>query len=361
MKKLLATLLAASLSTGFASAEVLLDDHFDGAQKGKLAPTFYWYGSVAKGGGPQYANGGGKLLLGNRYIDTRSNWSWASSAVPVRNFSDIGDAGGFEILLDIESLPDVNASITVGVGEELGTSTVNFRPADSADYMVTFSANGDVTLLEFDNGTVVSRNSYSGPELEVGMQVGLRVTTDSTAMGEPASLSVLRDGDIDPSIGEHGFSWDGGNNYINVAGSGGEGSGIFYVGFDRLQINDLKPATVQLDVRKYQGTDSLNVNDKGKVRVWVLSESIAAGDARDFNPDEVDISTVSFGPNDTSVVKSRFRDVNGDGIPDLRLLFKKNGFGLSCDMSELSMNGSFSSGEDFIGTAAITTRGKRCR
>jgi hypothetical protein len=84
----------------------------------------------------------------------------------------------------------------------------------------------------------------------------------------------------------------------------------------------------------------------------VLSDGEAA-----FDPLQIDVATVRFGPSSAGAVRSHVRDVNGDGMGDLLLRFKISAVGLRCRDTEATMTGRTYDGEVITATDSIRTVG----
>jgi CSLREA domain-containing protein len=107
---------------------------------------------------------------------------------------------------------------------------------------------------------------------------------------------------------------------------------------------------VQIDIDPHHGLNLIYPRSKGLVWVAVLSES-------DFDPSQIQISTVRFGPDGATPVRHKIRDINRDGIGDLLLLFKIRATGIACGDTEETLTGETVDGLRFSGTDSVKTIG----
>ena len=107
---------------------------------------------------------------------------------------------------------------------------------------------------------------------------------------------------------------------------------------------------VAIDIRPGNKRNKINRRSKGSIWVAVLSSS-------EFDPMEIEIPTVRFGPNGTEALRHRVKDVNKDGLSDLMLKFKIPQTGISCGDTEASLSGVTFSGQKITGTDAVNIGG----
>jgi hypothetical protein len=93
---------------------------------------------------------------------------------------------------------------------------------------------------------------------------------------------------------------------------------------------DLFPARYNSDSNNY-----IDLDTRRSLQVGALTESVAEGDAKDFDATQIDAATVTFGPARASVhlnyPDGDVRDVNGDGLADKRFIFSTSETGISCN------------------------------
>jgi hypothetical protein len=108
------------------------------------------------------------------------------------------------------------------------------------------------------------------------------------------------------------------------------------------------PATV--DVKPYRERNRINPDATGGIWVAVLSDG-------DFDPLQIDVSTVRFGPGEAAAFRYRVRDLNGDGANDLMLRFRISESQIRCGDTEATLTGKTLNGLSFAGTDSIRTVG----
>ena len=98
------------------------------------------------------------------------------------------------------------------------------------------------------------------------------------------------------------------------------------------------------------------MNPRSQGGVWVAVLSCA-----DFNPLQVDVSTVGFGPGAAAALRAAMWDVNGDGAQDLVLRFEVSESQIRCGDAEATLTGSTMNGLSFAGSDLIRTVGCQAR
>jgi hypothetical protein len=123
--------------------------------------------------------------------------------------------------------------------------------------------------------------------------------------------------------------------------------GMFYQGTEPAA--NATPVTIV--VKPWSGPVApINPTSQGTIPVAILSTS-------SFDATTVDVATVRFGVFGTEATsaQSSTEDVNGDGIPDLVLHFPTQSTGITCGTTAVTLTGQTTSGQQFRGTAPITT------
>ena len=236
---------------------LLLADSFDGTQSGIVTPMGYWFGCLAKGPHQGFI-GGNSLFLGSRYNSTRSDWCWNTSALTLHNFTDtsIADAGGFVVSADIVQGADLNSRASVSIGGEIGSDPINFYPHLTVEAVVHV-IDSQVLVEIYENGSVVnSLQIETGLPFSAVNNVKLIVRTNSFAAGAPGTIDVLINDDPSLHIPTASFIWDGGNNHIELRGSGGvstNGSGIHYIEYGALEVSLLEPTIATTQTGSFTG------------------------------------------------------------------------------------------------------------
>src|SRR5206468_1291204 len=71
----------------------------------------------------------------------------------------------------------------------------------------------------------------------------------------------------------------------------------------------------------------------------------------------VDLATVRFGPAGAGPVRAHFRDLNGDGRPDVVLQFRMHSTGITCGAADVVLSGKTQSGRTNQGSDSVRTVG----
>ena len=107
---------------------------------------------------------------------------------------------------------------------------------------------------------------------------------------------------------------------------------------------------VDLDIKPGSDPNSINSKSMGLVPVAIL-------DSADFDATDVDIATVTFGPDGAAPVHGgHFEDVNDDGILDIVVHFVQKDTGLSPGDTEAALNGATNDGTEFCGMDAVVVK-----
>ena len=118
---------------------------------------------------------------------------------------------------------------------------------------------------------------------------------------------------------------------------------------------DLPPPGVEIDIKPGSDPNSINTKSMGVVPVAILGSA-------DFDVTEVDVSTLTFGPDsatpahdlsDPDTYADHLQDVNGDGFLDLVSHYKQKEVGLCVDNTEATISGTLLDGTPFEGTDSV--------
>lgn len=110
--------------------------------------------------------------------------------------------------------------------------------------------------------------------------------------------------------------------------------------------------SVAIDIRPFAKCNIINPHSRAAVWVAVLSDL-----ETDFDPLQIDISTVRFGPEEANATRHKVRDIDRDGWDDLLLRFKIQQTGIECGDREAILTGETFSGDGITGTDSIQTIG----
>jgi hypothetical protein len=108
--------------------------------------------------------------------------------------------------------------------------------------------------------------------------------------------------------------------------------------------------TVSIDIKPHDRGNVINPRSHGSIWVAVLSDTQIA-----FDPLQLDIPTVRFGPELAEAMRRKVKDVNKDGLGDLLLHFMIPETGIACGDTEATLTGKTFDGVSFTGTDSIKT------
>ncbi len=219
---------------------ILLQDDFGGDQSGLFAPSDYWFGCASLGGF-EGSVGAGVMTLGSRYNDLSSDWCDGTSALTTQSFvgTEINDAGGFIVSVDVLSADAPDSTASIGVGNQIGIDPLNFDQTLTADAVISVSDNTVVISTDLNSsqqGTYTSSTPYLLSEVN---NLRIEVIHTSFAANTSASIGIVINNNLSLSIPRRVFTWDGGDNHILLKGKAGtavNGSGANYITFDNLLI-----------------------------------------------------------------------------------------------------------------------------
>lgn len=96
---------------------------------------------------------------------------------------------------------------------------------------------------------------------------------------------------------------------------------------------------------------TINVSSKGLLSVSLVNSAT-------FNVNDVNISSIRFGPGDAPVAgKPQVMNVTSNGQKGLLLEFKTQATGITCGTTEVTLSGHMLNGELFKASTPITTNG----
>lgn len=150
-----------------------------------------------------------------------------------------------------------------------------------------------------------------------------------------------------------GFTSEGGICQVHIAAQGPPtniGYSTVNWAYDSVSRSEITSVfqTVTFAVRPRK----INPRSQGRMRVDVLSDGI-------FDPIQIDVSTVRFGPTNAEMIRYKYKDINKDGLTDLRLWFRTRDTGIDCRDKEATLSAQTFGGVPVVGTEAIRT--VRCK
>ncbi len=105
-----------------------------------------------------------------------------------------------------------------------------------------------------------------------------------------------------------------------------------------------------IDIKPGQRRNNVNPRSRGGIWVAIISDG-------GFDPLQVEIPTVRFGPDDAIAIRHRVTDINRDGSGDLFLRFNIRDTGIVCGDTEATLSGMTFDGQPFSGSDSVTTVG----
>ena len=106
------------------------------------------------------------------------------------------------------------------------------------------------------------------------------------------------------------------------------------------------PTEVNIDIKPGSYPNSINPNNKGVIPVAILTTD-------SFDASTVDASTVKFGPNEASALRSAMEDVDDDGDLDMILHFRTQETGIIVGDTEAILTGETYSDQKIEGTDSV--------
>jgi PKD domain len=195
--------------------------------------------------------------------------------------------------------------------------------------------------------------------VEVGEQVWLDAGGSTDPDGNWSNLTVRWDLDGDgifdtsPTTSKtHTSTYSRPGIYQVVAeltDEGGDSTVSVPIGI-RVERHELSEVPIRIDIKPFDGQNTIRPRAKGPVWVAILSDG-------DFEPLQIDVSSVRLGPGGAGAVRSEVWDLNGDGANDLALRFRVPDTGIRCGDTEATLAGHTTSGLSFTATDSITTVG----
>jgi hypothetical protein len=116
-----------------------------------------------------------------------------------------------------------------------------------------------------------------------------------------------------------------------------------------LNVNEV---IVPIDIIPGNNRNAINPRSHGSVLVAVLSDRSTG-----FNPRNIDVTSVNFGPEEAEPLRYEWRDVNQDGVHDLVLCFNILDTGIVCGDTEAVLIGKTLEGVHITGLELIRTVG----
>lgn len=189
-----------------------------------------------------------------------------------------------------------------------------------------------------------------------------RVAVDGSGFEELFLMGENQDTNgivVDPNNGFVYWGQGTGANRADIYRMGLDGSAAELISSGYGNISDMVlldqfpdvPQLVDIDVVPLNDRNIIRLYSRGSVWVAVLSDVDSA-----FDPLQVDMSTVTFGPGEAPAVGQRVADVNRDGVGDLWLRFEVQETGLEEGDSSAGFVGQTFHGQKVMGMNPIVAQ-----
>jgi len=114
---------------------------------------------------------------------------------------------------------------------------------------------------------------------------------------------------------------------------------------------------IAIDVDAFDPLNEIDPEGDIEVTVALLATNVADGDARDFDPGQIDPATLEFGPLETPAVSQVAVVVDADGDADDDFIYSFNvvGSGIACEDTNVGLRAETFGGDAVRGSDSITT------
>jgi len=113
---------------------------------------------------------------------------------------------------------------------------------------------------------------------------------------------------------------------------------------------------VAIDVDPFSPANEVFPSSDNLIPIAILSTSIGAGDAADFDATQVDPASLKFGLGEAANIAVPWAvDVGNDGDTDVVFAFRTQDSGIFCGDNEVNLTGATYSGQLIQGTDTIVT------
>jgi YVTN family beta-propeller protein len=212
---------------------------------------------------------------------------------------------------------------TLSVGDAPGGIAIT---PDGASAYVTNQLSNDVSVINAETNTVDATVAVGNTPIDVAITPNGRLAYITNISSHEVSV-------IDTTT----------NILIDVVEVGFLPEGI--------AMTPEQPATiVAIDIRPGAAQNRINPRAEGGIWVAVLSDD-------EFDPLQLDVGTIRFGPAEARATVYAVRDVDGDGVADLLLRFRIQETGIRCGDPRATLSGQTYLQQQIAGTDSIETVG----
>jgi hypothetical protein len=126
-------------------------------------------------------------------------------------------------------------------------------------------------------------------------------------------------------------------------------------GFDNIVVATVNQ-NITIDFNPYDNTNEARPKDAYFFTIGVKTQTIAYGDAEDFDATTIELASVSVGPAQASNVAAPITaDFDGDGDDDIIFGFRMEDTGIDCLDNNVTLSGTDADGNPLAGTDLIVT------
>lgn len=294
----------------------------------------------------------------------------AGTAFPVRGLCELS-----YFAYDMDSL--LGGALLIRGGQVVGEVSLDLPAVTGAiatyDYTPGVSDSWNVLVIDQQGLSSVSAGAplQCAPGFNRAPQPQIHITTTWVRAGDPVRLDATGSTDPDGSWPALMVRWDlDGDGTFDTSATTTKTRTIAYTRPGVYQVIaeltdeqgdssrsvpigvrvDPRLVSVAIDIKPGDEQNSLNPRAQGGIWVAVLSAS-------GFDPQQIDVGTVRFGPGEAAPIRSEVSDLNGDGVGDLALRFAIPESGIGCGDTDAALTGGTTSGWTVSGSDAIRTVG----
>jgi hypothetical protein len=322
-------------------------------------------------------------------IDSVGNANSTSTTVTVTLVTD-GDGDGLtdeeEVVLGTDpTLADTDGD-GLGDGDEVDTYGTNplvvdtdgdgLSDGDEVDTYATDPTSGDTDSGGVDDGTEIAAgtnpldgtdDAYAIDSDGDGLSDGHEADLGTDPNDSDSDADGLSDGDeiaagTDPTVADTDGDGLGDDEEVAQYGTDptnadSDGDGLS----DGDEINQYgtdpttPDTTVTIDVKPDSDGENakspINLKSKGGIPVAIFGDET-------LDSTTIDVTSVRFGPDEVSPLRTSVEDVNGDGYTDLVVFFDQETAGFTAGDATVVLTGSTRGGTPIVGTDAITVVGE---